>query len=140
MLQKESVSISETGDCLALLKSGSVFKADLSKDTINALHESSDFWNYLLSELRYDEIRILELLYLPKPTTTYFKELSNKLALHNIERTAIRSKIDRLAKIGLIEIINAGILCIDSIPAISEHLQKFIVLAKMRFGVRCTNG
>ena len=136
MLPKESISISEAVDYLAILKSGAIFRADLSEDQLFSLHESPEFWNYLLSNLHFTEIKILEALYFPVPVSMYFDELVQKISKCNIRRTALRNIISKLERVGLVKSANSGLLFIFPELNLNEHMKRFIVLAKARFGVK----
>lgn len=101
---------------------------------IQKLQEQTiDFWENLVKTLHFLDIKILEYLYLPESTTTYFKILLKEFEKFNIKRDALRNRISKLEKLGLIKTINSGILLINSIPQISDNVQKLVLLCKLRW-------
>lgn len=108
----------------------------LEKGAILSLQEKQEYWEFLLKHLRFDEIKILEFLYLPQPTSCYLAELVKKMGKYNIKRTAIRNKISRLAKAGLIDVVNSGLLCLNSFPGLYGPVKRLIALCRMRFGLK----
>ena len=128
----------ESENIVEIIDAGKLFisNTNLSKDTLNILHSTHEFWDYLLLHLRFADIQLLSLLYMPKPTTSYFEELVAKMSRCNIKRTAVRNTLGKLSKIGLVETINSGLLCVCPVLKLNEQMRKFVVLAKMRFGLK----
>ena len=91
-------------------------------------------WEQLVHRLHFLDIKILEQVYLPQPTTTYFNALLSKTRKMNVKRTAIRNHIRKLEEFGLLKTIKSGILVINSIPEIAENVTKLILRCKLRWG------
>lgn len=137
MQQKEDILISETVSYLSTLKSGALFKSNLDKNILNSLYESSEFWNHLLTNLHFTEVKTLEYLYCPDLTSMCFNDLVHKMATScNIKRTAVRNIVYKLEKIGLIESVNSGLLFLYPTSNLKDYVQKFIALSKARFGIK----
>lgn len=103
-------------------------------ETQKLQEKETGFWEGLVHTLHFLDIKLLEWLYLPELTTTYFKELLNRLQRYNIKRDAVRNRIKKLEKLGLIETVNGGILVINSIPQIADNVRKLILCWKHRWG------
>ena len=95
--------------------------------------QTVQFWEKLVHTLHFLDVKILECLYLPEPTTTYFRSLMNQIGRWNVKRTAIRNRVTKLEKLGLLETINSGLLVINSIPQIADNIQKMILHCKIRW-------
>ena len=94
---------------------------------------SAQFWENLVYRLHFLDIKILECLYFPEPTTTYFKDLQNQIGRWNVKRTAIRNRVRKLERLGLLKTINSGLLFINSNPQMTENVQKLILRCKTRW-------
>ena len=94
-------------------------------------------WEQLVKRLHFLDIKILENLYLPEPTATYFKALERKFDRVNVKRTAIRNHIKKLEDLGLLETLKSGILLVNSIPQIAENVRMLIIHSKLRWGEKC---
>ena len=99
----------------------------------NVLLLKPEAWESLLNKLSFIDIKILELLYLPEITTTYFIALEKKIKNLNVKRTAVRNHVQKLEEFGLLKTINSGILLINSIPEIAENVKKLVLLCKLRW-------
>ncbi|MEW6040589.1 MAG: HTH domain-containing protein [Elusimicrobiota bacterium] len=94
-----------------------------------------EFWEHLVHRIGFLDIKILENLYIPSATTTYFNALLKKMNRLNVKRTAIRNHIDKLEELGLIETIKSGILLVNSIPEIQDNVKKLIIRCKLRWDI-----
>ena len=95
--------------------------------------KGTEYWEQLVRQLGFLDIKILENLYLPAATTTYFDALLKKLYRLNVKRTAIRNHVRKLEELGLIETIKSGLLLVNSISDIQDNARKLIVRCKLRW-------
>ena len=105
-----------------------------SKEAFQNLHSQPEFWESLDKQLKISDIFILEMLYLPSATATFMQDIVNRLERLNLKRTAVRNRLNRLEKLGLIKLNRSSLTCVNSIPAIEIFVKKLIINCKMRFG------
>ncbi|KKW22069.1 MAG: hypothetical protein UY62_C0012G0005 [Parcubacteria group bacterium GW2011_GWF2_50_9] len=101
---------------------------------IRELQANPRFWALLIKKLKVIDIFILEILYVPRSTATFMQDVVNRIGKYNLQRTAIRNRLDRLELLGLIKLQRSSLTCVNSIPALEQNIKKLIICCKMRFG------
>ena len=85
-------------------------------------------WEELLFDLRHVEVRILELLYIPKSKPLAFGTLVQKINKLNVCERTIRRKLERLEKRGLIKVVHSTISIINPIIEYEKNIKFLTVL------------
>lgn len=104
------------------------------KMSVPLLHADHKFWEVLIKKLKIIDVFILELLYIPRSTATCMQDVVNRMSKYNLQRTAVRNRLDRLELLGLIKLRRSSLTCVNSIPALEQNVKKLIVCCKVRFG------
>lgn len=94
---------------------------------------SKEYWDFCARNLSLTDIKILEYIY--SKGCLAFLELLPAMAQHpvGLKRFAVRKRINRLKELGLIDVINSGILILNTIPRIEADVKRFILLWKAKF-------
>jgi len=131
---KEGPQTAET--CLSHIEKGLFhkLKEPSAQAGIIELHASPLFWNLLIKKLKIIDVFILEILYVPRSTATFMQDVVNRIGKYNLQRTAIRNRLDKLELLGLIKLQRSSLTCVNSIPSMEENVKRLIVCCKMRFG------
>lgn len=91
-------------------------------------------WNNLLYDLREHEIKILELVYTPTPQPMPFKAIHTAFLRLNYSKRTAKRKIDKLKKIGLIDVVRTVIGIINPVrnEMVITNIQRLVDLYRRR--------
>lgn len=103
---------------------------------LDKLHANELFWELLLQNLRFSDMKILEHMYLPEIKYVAFIELEKKMKFFQIKRTALRNKVDKFDKLGLIVCMNSGLLFVNGEFKLQRNMINLIKLCKAKFGMQ----
>lgn len=92
-------------------------------------------WSDLVFQLRIDEVKILELVYLPSSKPITFKEIDKQIRRLNLCTKTARRKVKKLEELGLIEVIKSYGLFINPIYKIENNAIELIRQCKLKFGL-----
>jgi hypothetical protein len=97
------------------------------------LHSSERFWLALTKRLTIIDIFILQILYVPTTTATYLQDVVNQISKYNLQRTAVRNRLNKLEALGLIKMTRSSLTCVNSIPALEGRVKRLIMCCKLKF-------
>lgn len=125
-----------TEEYLAYIEKGAFhkLKAAGAQAAIVELRSNPLFWELLVKRLKIIDVFILEILYVPHATATFMQDVVNRIGKYNLQRTAIRNRLDRLELLGLIKLQRSSLTCVNSIPSLEQNMKRLIICCKMRFG------
>jgi hypothetical protein len=92
-------------------------------------------WENLIFNLKYHEIKVLELIYLPEPKPVTFKRIRMFFLKMNYCEMTARRKLKKLENIGLIKVINSGVLLINPVNGLQNNVIKLIRQCMIRYGM-----
>jgi len=85
-------------------------------------------WENLLFELRHLEIRILEIIYLPQARPFALGTLIQRTKALSYSARTIRRKIQRLAALGLIDVIRSTVMIINPVLNLQKNIKSLTIL------------
>jgi DNA-binding Lrp family transcriptional regulator len=80
-----------------------------------------------------DNRHILQILYVPTTTATYLQDVVNQISKYNLQRTAVRNRLNKLEALGLIKMTRSSLTCVNSIPALEGRVKRLIMCCKLKF-------
>ena len=92
-------------------------------------------WESLIFSLKYHEVKILELIYLPESKPVTFKRIKLLFSRMNYCEKTARRKLKKLENTGLIKIVNSGVLLISPVVMLESNIIKLVKQCMMRYGM-----
>ena len=106
------------------------------QEILDKLHSKEIFWELLLQNLRFSDMKILEHMYLPEIKNLAFLELEKTMKIFQIKRSSLRRKIEKFDRLGLIICLKSGFLFIRGEFKIQKNMVNLIKLCKIKFGMQ----